>query len=277
MSFNYAGFSLIEVAIVLVIIALAVAASVAPLSTQIEKSKIAETRAVMQDVIEGLYGFASAQGRLPCPTIPAAVSANYGVERPAGGNCNQPSGFVPGATLGIKGAYNEDGLLLDAWGNPIRYIVAQTDNGGDAVADFTSISGTGIPEIRTVGMAALSAAQHLHICDGASGNAADCGAANPITPNAVAVVISLGKDGAQAVTGGGVVGVDQQENTDEANLGGGTTGITYRVNGNADLVFVSKAYTSAAGNEAGGEFNDMVEWISIYEYFSRMMEAQHLP
>ena len=208
------GFTLIEVAIVLVIIALAIVASVAPLATQIERSRIAETKTTISDVIEALYGHAAAFGRLPCPAMPATAPADYGVERPiGGGQCTRYSGFVPGRTLGIQGAYNDDGLLLDAWGNPIRYTVSQTDSGGDVnTPDVTSIAGTGQNEIRNTTMATVAANDHLFICDGASGNNNDCDTANPIAQNAVAVVLSLGKDGARSVTGGGGTdGADQQE------------------------------------------------------------------
>lgn len=279
------GFTLIEVAVVFVIMALMLAAAIEPLSRSIERNKIAETDVILNDVMEALYGFAMANGRLPCPT---SASANPpGAEEPAGGgNCltggaNRVSGFVPGRTLGITGEYDVDGLLLDAWGNPIRYAVTRVNTGGAGTPDVTTLNA-----IRTVGIATFITQSNvvpppnnnfLQICTTSTGsNNFRCAANATIASNAIAVVLSLGKDGARARTGGGMAGADQLENSGEANMPPGTvSGIRYRVSGVNDRVFVDRAYkNTTTGN---GEFNDQIKWISPSALIAKMNAAGQLP
>src|SRR5688572_19844594 len=61
------GFSLAELAIVLLIVGLILAGVLTPLGAQIEIRKTAETTKILEDVKEALLGFAAANGRLPCP------------------------------------------------------------------------------------------------------------------------------------------------------------------------------------------------------------------
>lgn len=255
------GFSLIEVAVVMVILALVLAAAITPLSTQIELRKIKQSESRVDEVIEALYGFAAANGRLPCPATPTSA----GQQSPAGGgNCTLMSGFVPGATLGLRGEYDADGLLLDAWGNPVRYSVTQTAG----TWDFTTNG-----QMQAVTMAGL--APDLVICDQASASNTACSAGNPLSVNAVAVIISLGKDGVQARAGGGMSGAGQLENSGELTLGAGPSGVQYRVGGANNQVFVSRTYSN--NSHPDGEFNDIVNWISPNVLYSKMLDANALP
>lgn len=263
------GFTLIEVAIVMVIIGLALAASIAPLSSQIERGKVAETEVILNDIMEALYGHAASRGRLPCPTDAnsggLAVPAD-GVCQPGGGNA--VSGFIPGNTLGLSGKYSDEGLLLDAWGNPIRYSVTNSN-----ASAFTT--GT---QIQVLGPAALT--PNLNICNTSIGATNTvCAANTAVAANAVAVVISLGKDGARAVQGGALPGADQQENSSERSLPDGPAPGTllYRVGGAANLVFVSRTPSTATGANPGGVFDDQVKWISPFSLYARMFESGQLP
>src|SRR5688572_9364791 len=110
------GFSLIEMAVVLIVLVLLLGGALVPLSTQVEQRKIAETEKAMEEGKEALIGFALANSRLPCPdtTVPPD-----GVSDPTtGGNCG-PGGFegrLPWVTLNVAGA--------DAWGRRFRYQVS---------------------------------------------------------------------------------------------------------------------------------------------------------
>ena len=275
------GFTLIEVAMVMVIIGLMLAASIAPLSSMIERNKIEETDALLNDVMEALYGFAIANGRLPCP-----ATAQSGGAEAAAALCTAAAiptgahGFVPGRTLGISGSYNDDELLLDAWNNPIRYSITQTDNANnvplpvvpaDGLADFTTAG-----NMRTVGINELI--PNLIICSRFSAPANDCAPAPPVNNilanNAVAVILSLGEDGARPVAGN-----DQLENAGEA----GTTlvalappagtGLTYQVA--ADRVFVARSYKiTTTGN---GAFKHQIKWMSPNTLYAKMIAAGQLP
>jgi len=234
-----AGFTLVEMAIVLLIIGLLLGGLMMPLSVQMDQRRISETQKALDEFNQALIGFAIVNGRLPCP----ASAASAGIESPAGGGiCASPDGFLPAATLGLP---QTDGLgyAVDAWGltqNRIRYAV--TTANGNAV---TTTGG-----MRTTTMAVL--APDLHVCASATGiTGTTCGAVS-LTTNAVAVIYSLGGN---APTGG--AGIDEA-----ANL-------------NGDPVFVS--HTATSSGAPNGEFDDLVVWISPNILFNRMVAAGQLP
>ena len=63
------GFTLIEIALSLFIVALLAAVLLAPITTQITQTKISQARTDLDQINEALIGFALAQAkpRLPCP------------------------------------------------------------------------------------------------------------------------------------------------------------------------------------------------------------------
>lgn len=235
------GFSLVELAVVLVIIGFLLGGLLLPLSAQMNQGRVSETQKALDEVNQALIGFAIANGRLPCPASPAS----NGVEAPLGGGvCTNPyDGFVPAVTLGLT-RIDGQGYMIDAWGtqqNRIRYAVS-TANG----SAFTTADG-----MRTTGMAALT--PDLRVCTTATGiTATTCGAASALTTTAPAVVLSLGRN---AATGG--VGVDEA-----ANL-------------NGDQVFIS--HTQSEPGAPNGEFDDLLIWVSPSILFNRMVAAGRLP
>lgn len=108
------GFSLLELAIVLAILGILLSGILIAVSETTENTRRSQTRQQLDNILDAVYGFAQASGRLPCP----AIAASNGQE-----NCSSSHGFVPSATIGISGSINDDGLLTDAWGFPIRYSV----------------------------------------------------------------------------------------------------------------------------------------------------------
>src|SRR5271169_3145800 len=95
------GFTLVEIAMVLLIVALLLGGLVPTLSSQIEQRQISETSKQLDEIQQALIGYAVTYGRLPCPAAPNTT----GVENPlGGGTCTNPyNGFVPAATLGLSG------------------------------------------------------------------------------------------------------------------------------------------------------------------------------
>ncbi len=79
------GFSLIELAVVLVIIGLLVGGGIAALDTTIEQSNRSQQRKHLDVVRDALYGFSMSNGRLPCPDA----------STPRNGRENTTSGSVP--------------------------------------------------------------------------------------------------------------------------------------------------------------------------------------
>jgi hypothetical protein len=88
-----------------------------------------------------------------------------------------------------------------------------------------------------------------------------------ISNNAIALIMSQGKNGYGAVTVQTVLKPDPPAaNVDErANLL------------DDDMIYYSRTATEATASTAGGEFDDMLIWISEYELKAKMVEAGVLP
>ena len=234
------GFTLVEIAVVLVLVGLLLGSFVGSITQRIETSQRENTKRQLDDIKTALLGFVSAQGRLPCPT----TATGNGNEQPVGGStiatlCTLQHGFIPGKTLGISGTYNRDTLLVDVWGNPIRYSVT-TNNNNAFTTPYTVPAAGGIKD---VGMANLF--PDLIICGSDSGGPNICTAGvTTINTGTPFVVISLGKDGSDFVTNL-APNSDQGENAGEATVAANAGGenVAYTVgSGNA---FVSKSYLVA--------------------------------
>lgn len=136
------GFTLVEIAVALAIVALLLGMLVVPLGTQMDQQRISDTQRQLDLIREALIGFAVANGRLPCPATPgtATTVVGAGVENKPGANCGITDGVVPWTTLGLP--------ETDAWGHRFSYTVTQefandppgtlstfllTDNGGITV------------------------------------------------------------------------------------------------------------------------------------------------
>jgi prepilin-type N-terminal cleavage/methylation domain-containing protein len=129
------GFSLIELAVVILVLTLLLGSLLTPLNAQLQQRQIEETQRVLDDTREALLGFAMASGRLPRP----AQSYAIGQERTADCTTHEEcTGFIPWALLGTS--------RTDAWGKLIRYSVspglAQTGVG-------ITLSSNGTKRIRT--------------------------------------------------------------------------------------------------------------------------------
>ena len=140
------GFTLVEIAIVLLIVGVLLGYTAALLPKQQELKKYRAVEQEMDQIIAAIVGFAQVNGRLPCPAIPNTAGNEDGG---GGGNCNNYGGFVPVNTLGLTGRTNADSLMLDPWGNPYRYYVTNSDfNAAGGWMDFCILS----TEMRAVGL-----------------------------------------------------------------------------------------------------------------------------
>lgn len=258
------GFTLIELAVTLAIMAMIAGAILVPMVAQISQRKIAATETILGEMKEALIGHAMATGRFPCPATTPRGDEKFATGGNAtNGNCEAFVGFLPAVTLGLS-PVDDDGYALDGWGtrqNRIRYAVSSqtiTPPGGTAVTNpFTSTDG-----MRRATMGAMASANLLYVCasgavstdplehcgPGAVGSAGS--ASKVLTTNAPIVVWSLG---ANAATGGG--GVDEAHNV------------------NTDRIFVSHG-TSYPGTN---DFDDIVTWLSVGSLVSRMVLSGRLP
>ncbi len=127
------GFTLVELAVSLAIIALLLGMLVVPLSTQIDQQRAAETQRQLELIREAVIGFAMANGRLPCPATPTTPSgtAGAGTENKPGAACAITEGVVPWSTIGVPEA--------DAWGRRFTYRVtsAFADDPAGTLSSFT--------------------------------------------------------------------------------------------------------------------------------------------
>lgn len=103
------GFSLVEMAIVLIIVGLLVSAFLAPLGAQRDLKDYTDTKAHLEQIREALYGYAIINGSLPCPTTTAdpTDNVNYGHGDVA---CllTAAAGVLPWKDLGVQ--------QYDSWG-----------------------------------------------------------------------------------------------------------------------------------------------------------------
>jgi prepilin-type N-terminal cleavage/methylation domain-containing protein len=233
------GFTLVEMAIVLMIIGILLGGILVPLSAQMDQRNNSDTQKALSEIKEAIIGFALANGRLPCPADPtiATGTTNAGKERATCTGAANSTGVVPWATLGV----NE----TDAWGN--RYTYRVTDYFADANGT-TSNCATPAPVQASF---ALCSTGTLNVWSSAA-------KVTTIAGNVPAVIISHGKNGAGAYTTKGTqlaVGsdADEQENSD----------------GSADTDYVSHTVTST--------FDDLVVWISPNILLNRMVAAGKLP
>ncbi len=105
----YMGFTLVEMAIVLVIVGLLISAFLAPLSAQRDLKDYSDTKLHLEQIREALYGYAIINGGLPCPTTTAdpTDNVNYG-HSDATCLLTDPAGVLPWKDLGVQES--------DSWG-----------------------------------------------------------------------------------------------------------------------------------------------------------------
>src|SRR5512140_1322115 len=87
--FQASGFTLVAIAVVLLILAVLLGGLLPTLSGQIEQRRISDTRKQLDEIQQAIIGFAISNGRLPCPAdgaIPAG-QANAGLEAFNGTTC----------------------------------------------------------------------------------------------------------------------------------------------------------------------------------------------
>lgn len=277
------GFTLVELAVVLAVVALLLSTLMYTLSAQTEQRNLDETRRRLEQARELVLSFAVVNGRLPCParsvntTTPVTVAGDEvrnassqcsgdsgagAVEDYYGGsNAGVTLGLLPARTIGFQ-QVDPAGFAVDAWGNRIRYAVAKLKTNcvpplaPAVLLDPHFVSAT---NLKNNGLACQP--NDLLICKSGTGiQPATCGVTVPAGANqlmtsslVVAIVFSTGKNGG---TSGGT-------GTDEiANL-------------NGDPVFVFHPPTPS--DNANGEFDDQFTWITVGELYGKMIAAGVVP
>ena len=234
------GFTLVEMAMVLMIVGLLLGGLVPTISSQMENQRMGETRRQMNDIKEALTGFAVINGRLPCPSDGTAAT---GSELVTGSgvaavctltSANAARGVLPWATLGVS--------ETDAWGRRFTYrITADFADGADGTGETACSVAVGVS---------------FQLCSSANLNVKATFGGSNVAAAVPAVVVSHGRNGLGAYPAGGgaqiaVVTADESENANDNNT------------------FVSKDNSS--------DFDDLVVWLSPNILANRMVTAGKLP
>ena len=113
-----AGFSLVELSVVLVIVALMLSSLLYTLSAQTDQRDFEDTRRRLEQARELVLAFAIVNGRLPCP----ARANSAGVEvRNAAGECKDAANvedYYGGTPGGFVGGRSEPGVQAGAGEEP---------------------------------------------------------------------------------------------------------------------------------------------------------------
>ena len=296
------GFTLVEIAIVLLIVGILLGYTVALFPRQQELKQYRAVERQMDQVIEAIIGFAQVNGRLPCPAQPDAAgiedTALVGIDIVG---CNNYGGFVPVNTLGLDGRFNADSLLIDPWGNPYRYYVTDADfqprpvgtpGGDNDISDFTAPG-----EMRAVGLVDTDGDGYIDldgrylICDSASTIASSCSVANSTVfgkfngngppadryAGAPFVLLSMGKNWNEPDQS-----VHEDENsgdqtTSTLGMADGPSGIVYRLKDVSGIAVAGNDATTFVKRPFADGFDDVVRWVSPSLLFSRMIAADQLP
>lgn len=232
------GFTLIEIAIVLVVIGLLISGGLLAVGPVIQSAKISETKQKMATVEAALLGYVIANGCLPCPAARGASAtgitnngtADYTTACGSGGACTGAgNGLVPWVTLGI--AEND---AIDGWGRRLIYSVDPTLT--NASNDVQRNSDGSFPTFTsTLGMENL--------------------AGDTLGYNAIAyVLVSHGSDGSFGETVDGTTGADKY------GQAAGATGLGQHENGNGDINFAT-GQTNSTNSTA--YFDDIVSFKSF--------------
>ncbi|HTH95419.1 MAG TPA: type II secretion system protein [Rhodocyclaceae bacterium] len=260
------GFTLAEMAIVMVLITLLIGGLMSPLTAQRDADARRNTQQALNTAREALFGYAIQHGRLPCPArmdIPtgatgagieatirgsgdcactsSSAASSHGISGNSGGcNGNTVFGVLPWVTLGLD--------ETDAWNNRYSYLVtayyART-SGIQSNFDCDTVSPE--PPPNNAAFALCSKGLGL-VRDSSSLNWSPLTTAN----EAPAIVVSHGNNGLGAYGPNGLLltgaGGDELANSD------------------GDAIFISNT-----------KIDDLLVWISRPVLMNRMIAAGRLP
>jgi prepilin-type N-terminal cleavage/methylation domain-containing protein len=245
---SQSGFSLLELAIVLFVLALMLGGLLMPLASRLEVEERKQTEDRLVEIREVIYGYALQNGRLPCSDCEdnsgncGSATANDGMEDriTAGANlvCASEVGNLPWVTLGVQG--------VDSWNRLFTYRVDGDFADGPGESPATPGSGTCTQNLSV----------SFTLCDGGDITVKDGDAGSNVATGIAAIIVSHGRNGGQTPS------TDEEENYDDSS------------NANDALkTFVDKDYSQ----QAGAEYDDLLIWISPHVLRNRMLQAGLLP
>jgi len=244
------GFSLIEMAIVLIIIGFLVGGLLTPLSAQRDRQQIKRTLKTLEEVKEALLGFAVIHKRLPC-----SDRNGDGQESKNTTDCeSNGEGYLPWKDLGV-GRY-------DGWGKHFRY---RTE------ADFN--------EIPNISKSILTSGLRLKNRHDNNLTSASAGSDSRVA----AIIFSCGKNGRpdptklfpETIGTTNTNDADDKRNTDALCTNPRNSGTQNKIY--IDGEFVSPRERKILELEPEKEFDDILIWLSRNTLMSRLITAKRWP
>ena len=227
------GFTLIELAMVMLILALLIGGALSTVKVQMEKQRVSDTQKALSDAREAILGFAIQNRRLPRP----AAAAGIGAEGPPCASATQCSGFLPWATLGLPAG--------DAYGMQIRYVASVALSGNGAGSNCITTAATGSVTLQ--------------------GRVPGPGLSNQVTGLPYVLVsqgarnLGVTQGGTPRADNGGGLNLDELQNETPTLVG-------------SEVAVVSRP-VSADPATPGGEFDDLLAWDSLYTLVNRIAAA----
>lgn len=276
---THSGFTLIEVSIALVIMALITVGIVSTISQQAEQRRIVETRTTIAKARDALLAFVTVNGRLPCPASATSAGAEVATVAGATISCAAEAGLLPAVTLGLADL-DANGWLNDGWRDSgasattlprtLRYAItrllstAPTSPPTLPTPDALSSPGLGATPANAttrrteVQNALLAGNAGLFVCRSATGIGATanrCGTpANTLAASVAVAVWSLGANSITASTWS----ADEQQNAAMT----------------VPRVLISRDYSPAGAT--AGMFDDQVTWVPFSLIVDRLVTLGHV-
>ncbi|UXY15255.1 prepilin-type N-terminal cleavage/methylation domain-containing protein [Chitiniphilus purpureus] len=172
------GTSLVELAVVLLVIGILLGGALGPLQAQWQAMHERETRVYLDAARAALLGFLLQHGRLPCPAPAGATGPEAGHEAISGMHCRHPDGALPWQALSLP--------RHDGWGRPLRYAVTP------GFADHDSATPANLPGCTVAGPGARAS---FSWCTTGALTVHEAGSGAVLAPNVAAVLLSHGANG----------------------------------------------------------------------------------
>lgn len=234
------GFTLLELAIALTVIAVLLYGVTGSLNKIDDYDEYAENRIFMNKVHDALLTYMQVNQFLPCPDSDGDGRENRDTANP--NRCDQVSGTLPYLDLGVAST--------DVWNSPLLYVVNnKTDNADITDADKSaSYFNRASPpsagfDFDTPPFGSNNGTGNYTVCNETATSCSGSTASTAISGFAViAVVISYGKNGTETWAGN-PDGAAEVENADGDNY----------------------FWQGKGSNVAGSSFDDQLFWITGYE------------
>lgn len=239
-TFAQRGFTLVELAIVLFIVALLLGGMLLPLSAQQDIRARQETEKLLSETRDALLGYVAVNGRLPCPDTDAD-----GAENGSAGACTAQEGDFPYQTVGTTQS--------DGWGYRLRYRVASafsTTIALTSVGDITVFTRGDDPT--TIGTTESKKESNL-------------------VTTSPAVILSVGKNGYGGMPQAGGTRNSNPTGADELLNSAGARKVFRTPTPNTSGCGDNEVEATALC-----EFDDQVVWLSSNTIFNRLIAAGKL-